>query len=156
MCTVIEEKDVSLVTLSLALEQAVIRHDLDEEEQKIYITETAWFPFWIHVRRGPGLVVLNTNTKFRSHVNTVQRLELANEFNGTYSLISACVDDAHLLVDYALLYRDGLTRESFIRACRIFSDNVSRAISELDPDDTLLLEPGESEVNEEEQVQDKQ
>lgn len=155
MCTVIEEKDVTPINLSLELEQAVIRHDVDQDRE-IYVTETGWFPFWIRVYRGSGQVVLSTHTKFRSGTGALQRLEFANEFNGKFPMVSAHADDLRLRVDHCLLFRDGLTRESFIRACRVFNDSLNRAVSELDPDRSILLAPGENEDSGQEQAQDPQ
>jgi hypothetical protein len=150
MCTVIEDKDVTPVNLSLALEQAVIRHDLDNDKE-IYVREAGWFPFWIRVYRGTGNVVLNTHTRFRSSTGMLQRLEFANEVNSKFTLVSAHVDKTRLRVDHCLLFRDGMTRESFIRACRVFNDSLNRAMSELDPDKSILLAPGESEESDQDQ-----
>lgn len=144
MCTLIEEQDVKPINLSLELEQAVISHKLDEEGS-IYVNEAGWFPFWINLKRGNGLVMLRTHTLFKRSVSKMQRLELCNEINAKYFLLTASVNDKKLSVDHSLLYRDGLTRETFIRACRTFSQNISRALNELDPDDSFVLAPGEDE-----------
>ncbi len=144
MCTVIEDEDVTPVSLSLALEQAVICHKL-ENDNEIYVTEDGWFPFWISVTRDAGSVALRTYTYFRSSTSVVQRLQFANEMNRKFLLVSAYVVEKSLRVDHSLLFRDGITRESFIRACRMFSYNLNRALSELDPDLSILLVPGKSE-----------
>jgi hypothetical protein len=150
MCTVIDDKDVTPVNLSLALEQAVIRHDLNNDKE-LYVTEAGWFPFWIRVCRGTGKVGLSTHTLFRINTGNLQRLEFANEVNSKFNLVSAHVDAMRLRVDHCLLFRDGMTRESFIRACRMFNDSLNRAMSELDPDRSILMAPGESEENDEDQ-----
>jgi hypothetical protein len=155
MCTVIEEIEVTAVNLSLYLEQAVIRHDVDDERE-IYITETGWFPFWIQVRRKSAQLILSTHTMFRRSTGTLQRYEFVNEVNSKFVLVSAFVDGKRLRVDHALLYRDGLTRESFIRTCRVFNDSLTRAMSELDPDGSILLAPGETEDSDQENAQDPQ
>lgn len=155
MCVVIEDKDVTPINLSLELEQAVVRHELGKDNE-IYVTETGWFPFWIRVYRVPGQVVLSTHTRFRKAVSAFQRLELANEMNKRFTLISVHVDDSLLRIDHCLLFRDGLTRESFIRACRVFNDSVRRAMDDLDPDDSILLGPGESESTDQSHPMDPQ
>jgi len=144
MCTVIEEKDVTPVNLSLELEKAVISHRLDENGS-IYVNEPGWFPFWINLKRGNGLVMLVTHTNFKREVSKVQRLEFCNEINSKFFMLTANVSGQTLRVDYSLLYRDGLTRETFIRTCRTFNQNISRAMNELDPDDSIVLAPGEDE-----------
>jgi hypothetical protein len=144
MCTVIEEKDVTPVNLSLELEKAVISQRLDEDGS-IYVNEPGWFPFWINLKRGNGLVMLVTHTNFKREVSKVQRLEFCNEINSKFFMLTANVSGQTLRVDYSLLYSDGLTRETFIRTCRTFNQNISRAMNELDPDDSIVLAPGEDE-----------
>lgn len=155
MCTVIEEKEVTPVNLSLELERAVIRHVL-EEDRDIYVTESSWFPFWVRVYRGSGQVVLTTHTNFRSATTMVQRLELANEINSGYVMVNAYVKEQRLRIDHCLICRDGMTRESFIRACRVFNDSITRALAAFDPDNSLLLPPGESEDSDQAQAQGPQ
>lgn len=150
MCTVIEEKDVTPISLSLELEQAVIRHEV-RDDQELYVTEAGWFPFWIHVSKGNGQIVLKTYTCFRKSTGVLQRLEFANEVNSKLALICAYVDKQTLRFDHCLLYRDGLTRESFVRACRMFNESLNKARSELDPDRSILLAPGEQEDVEDDQ-----
>jgi hypothetical protein len=150
MCTVIIEKSVTPISLSLELEQAVVRHQV-RDAQELYVTEAGWFPFWIHVSEGNGQVVLKTYTCFRAKIGTLQRLEFANEVNSKLALLCAYVDKQTLHFDHSLLYRDGLTRESFIRACRMFNESLNKARFELDPDQSILLAPGEREDPEDEQ-----
>jgi hypothetical protein len=89
--------------------------------------------------------MLNTHTRFKRAVGKLQRLELCNEINTKYFLLTASMDNQRLSIDHVLLYRDGLTRETFVRACRTFSQNIGRALSDLDPDDSVVLGPGEDE-----------
>lgn len=150
MCTVIDDKNVSAITLSLELEQAVINHQV-RDDYELYVTEAGWFPFWIYVSKGNGQIILKTYTCFRKIITAYQRLEFANEVNSKLALICAYVDKQTLRFDHCLLYRDGLTRESFIRACRMFNESLNKAINELDPDKSLLLAPGEREEAEDDQ-----
>jgi hypothetical protein len=144
MCTVIDEKNVTPISLSLELEQAVIRHEVGED-QELYVTEAGWFPFWIYVSKGNGQIVFRTYTCFRMNTSAFQRFEFANEVNSKLALICAYVDKKILRFDHCLLYRDGLTRESFIRACRLFNESLNKAVCELDPDRSILLSPGEQD-----------
>ena len=48
MSDLIEDKDVTNVTLAVELERAVIEYTLDEDNS-IYVTEDGWFPFWVSV-----------------------------------------------------------------------------------------------------------
>ena len=58
------EKDVTAVTLSVELERAVIAHVL-QDDQRIYVTEDGWFPFWIRVQDSAGYVTFRTYTNFK-------------------------------------------------------------------------------------------
>lgn len=142
MYTVIDERNVTSIILSLELEQAVVRHEVGND-QEIYVTEAGWFPFWIYVSEGNGQVVLKTYTSFRNNISRLQQLEFANKVNSKLTLICAYVDKHNLRFDHSLLYRDGLTRESFIRACRMFNESLNKMRLELDPDQSILLAPGE-------------
>jgi len=151
MCTVIEENDVTAVNLSLELERAVIQHWLDKEGE-IYVFEGAWFPFWIRIRKSTGILIFSTHTEFCRSTTVTQRLEFCNEINRKFILLTASADEKKLRLDYTLLFCDGMTRETFIRSCRIFSDNINRAMAELDPNNEIALSPGLS--NKEEPVDD--
>ncbi|MDZ7890875.1 MAG: YbjN domain-containing protein [Rhodoferax sp.] len=144
MCTVIEESDVSTVNLSLELERAVIQHRLDKDGE-IYVHEGAWFPFWIRIRKATGILIFTTHTEFCRATSVTQRLEFCNEINRKFILLTASTDEKKLRLDYTLLFCDGMTRETFIRSCRIFSDNINRAMAELDPDNDIALPPGQSD-----------
>ena len=64
MSNLIEEKDITAVTLSLELEVAVIEHKL-EDDQAIYVTENGFFPCWIRVLKNSGYVGFSTYILFR-------------------------------------------------------------------------------------------
>ena len=144
MNTLIEENDVTPVNLAIELERAVIRHRLDEDGS-IYVHEDGWFPFWLHVLPGAGLLLLKTYTYFKRTTTTAQRLEVCNELNRGNYLIAAYVVKSRLQVDYALNYRDGLLRETLVRTCRTFAHNLGHGLAQVDPDNDLLLPPGQAE-----------
>lgn len=144
MSTLIEEKDVSAVNLSLELERAVIQHVLSDDES-IYITEDGWFPFWVRIHESSGYVGFKSHTNFKKSSSLVQRLELCNELNLKNYLVTACVKDDQLLLDYVLIYREGLLRETFIRGCRQFARNLQRGLELVDPENDFVLPPGKTE-----------
>jgi len=144
MSTLIEEKDVTAVNLSIELERAVIEHQL-EEDNSIYINEDGWFPIWVRVQKRMGFIGISTNTHFRKATTPLQRLEICNEINKTKYMVTAYINDGRLCFDYALNFRDGLLRENFIRVCRQFSKNIEMGLRAVDPDDQFVLSPGQTE-----------
>jgi len=148
MSNLIEENDVSGVNLAVELERAVIEHVL-EENKGIYVNEDGWFPFWIRVLEGAGLVSFKTHTNFKRATSPLQRLELCNELNTQNFLITAYVQDDRLMMDYVFNFRDGLLRETFIRTCRQFASNIERGLSKVDPENDFVLRPGQTESEDE-------
>lgn len=145
MCTLIEESNVNIVNLSVELERAVIQHRLQEDES-IYITENGFYPFWIRVLKNRGLVGLSTHTLFKKSATQLQRLEFCNHINYQYFMVTAYMtDDDKLKIDYSLSYRDGMLQETFIRGCREFSRTIEVAMRELDPENEIVLLPGQNE-----------
>ena len=146
MINFIEEVDVTLVKLSVELERAVIEHNLDEDGN-IYVKEDGWHPYAINIDNAAGLIRFSTFATFASAVSALKRLKLANQLNANNNLLTACIFDGDdcLTIDYSLIFRDGLLRESFIRTCRQFCANVKDGLKEIDHDGALLLVPGEEE-----------
>ena len=139
MINLIEENDVTYVTLSLELERASIMYETREEGQSLYVTEDNFFPFWIRIRRNSGLIGLGTYIKFRSSTTELQKLTLANEFNRCAFGITAYKDGDELKIDHILNYRNGLLRENFIRVSRNFSAVITKSIRDHDPNFELLM-----------------
>lgn len=148
MSMLIEEKEVTAVNLAVELERAVIQHVLDDDES-IYVTEDGLFPFWVRIHKGSGFVSFKTHTNFKKSTTHVQRLELCNELNMKNFMITAYVQDDRLYLDYVLIYRDGLLRETFIRGCRLFARNVEKGLEQVDPENNFVLPPGKTEPQDE-------
>lgn len=147
MTTLIEEKDVTLATLSLALESAVISHKQDGDNS-LYIVEDSFFPCWIRIFEDIGFVAMRTYTNFRSSANRNQQMEICNELNSINFVATACARDKKLMFDHVLNYRDGLLKEDFIRTVRQFSDNITEGLKRVDEENCFILGPGESETEE--------
>jgi len=122
----------------------VIEHVLNEDET-IYINEDGWYPFWVNIHQSAGYVKFKTHTKFRKSSSLMQRLELCNALNLKNYLVTAGMMDDQLMLDHVLIYRDGLLRENFIRACRQFARNCQRGIETVDPENDVVLQPGSTE-----------
>jgi len=145
MSNLIEEADVTAVTLSLQLEKVFIKHRLQDNES-IYVTEDCFYPFWIKVLNNRGLVGLSTHTLFRKKTTEFQRLEFCNRINYQYFMLTAYMtNDDRMKFDYVLSYRDGLLESTFIRGCREFSQTIEAALRDLDPENLVVLRPGHSE-----------
>lgn len=149
MCQLIEEKDVTAVNLSLELERSVIQHEL-RDDAVIYVTEDGFYPFWINILNTRGFVGFSTHTYFKNSSTHLQRLEFCNKINCQSFMVTAYItDDEKLKIDHVLSYRDGMLRETFIRGCRQFSASIGRAITEIDPDNELIMPPGKMESEDE-------
>ena len=149
MSMLIEEKDVTAVNLAVELERAVVQHVLSEDGS-IYVTEDGWFPFWIRIQESAGYVTFKTHTYFKRSTSLLQRLELCNELNARNYLVTACVHEDQLRLDYVLNYRDGLLRETFVRTCRQFAGNLGKGLEVVDPENDFILPPGKTESEDEE------
>ena len=138
MSNLIDEKNVTPITLSLELEAAVIEHKLEEDEV-IYVTEGGFFPFWIRVLKNSGYVGFSTYIMFRESSTHLERLELANRFNKRNYITTNYVDGDKLIIDHVFCYRSGILKETFIRGCRQYSSAICNSISDIDPDYMVLM-----------------
>lgn len=138
MNKLIEEINVTIVNLSLELEQAVIEHTLQDDES-IYVTEDNFFPFWIKILKGQGFVGFTTYLMFRESSTILERLTVVNEFNKDTYLSSAYAVDDVLRIEHCISYRNGILSEALIRGCRQFSGGIKLFISEYDPDFKILM-----------------
>ena len=144
MTVLIEEASVTAVNLSLYLEEAVIQHELQEDEG-IYVTEDRFFPCWIRVLKKSGFIGFSTYAVFRNSSARIERLEFANQINSKNFMTTAYVDSEKLIMDHVLNYRDGMLKETFIRGCRQYSGSIEKSISEPDPDYKVLRRLNETE-----------
>ena len=144
MSILIEEKDVTPVTLSLELEAAVLEHKLEDDEG-IYVTESGFFPCWIRVLKNSGYVGFTTYILFRQSSTRSDRLELANRFNKRNYMTTNHVDGDKLIIDHVLCYKSGILKETFIRGLRQYSSAICNSISEIDPEYKVLMPLGASE-----------
>lgn len=147
MNQLIEEANINVVNVSLELERAVIDHTLQDDE-KLYVTEDGYFPFWIHILKKQRYIGFATYVMFRESTTALQRLELANQFNKDTYLSSAHVDEDMLKINHVLTYRNGILTETLIRGCRQFSASIELFITESDPDYQVLMRLSESSSSE--------
>ena len=139
MINLIEEKDVTYVTLSLEFERASIDYETRDEGNSLYIIEPGWFPFWCRINRNSSLIALGTYIQYRDSPTELQRLTLANDFNRYAFGISAYVEDNKLKIEHILNYRNGLLRENFIRISRNFPAVITKSIRDHDPNYEFLM-----------------
>ena len=149
MSNFIEESNVSIIALSLHLERAVVKHEL-QDDAGIYVIEDNWFPFWIKILKQPGLIGFITYINFRKSSTRIERLELANQYNCESYMVAAFVNDDILKMTHTISYRDGLLNETLIRVCRQFSRDIGFAIAEFDPEYKILMRLTETQSVEEE------
>ena len=155
MSNLIEEKDMTTVTLSLQFEKAFIEHRLQDNES-IYVTEDCFYPFWVKVLNNRHFVGLSTHTLFRKKTTQFQRLEFCNRINYQYFMVTSYMtNDDRLKFDYVMNFRDGLLDSTFIRGCREFSQTIEAALRDLDPDNEVVLRPGHSEKEDAENNKDQ-
>lgn len=143
MGNLIQKNDINIVRLSLELEQAVIQHQLQDDDG-IYVTEDGFFPFWINILEQRSFVCLSTYTFFTNTSTAEQRLEFCNQLNFQYFMVTAYIKDEKLRIDHTLNFYDGMIQETFIRACRQFTRTVEIALLELDSNNERVLPPGQT------------
>ena len=144
MNNLIEESNVTPVTLSLELEAAVLEHKLEDDEG-IYVTESGFFPCWIRILKNSGYVSFTTYILFRESSTRMDRLELANRFNKINYITTNYVDGDKLTIDHVLCFRSGILKETFIRGLRQYSSAICNSITEIDPNYKVLLPLGTTE-----------
>ena len=130
MSTFFEEKSITLVALSLELEQAAIAHTVQDNHQ-IYVHVNGMFPFWIKLHPQTFLIALTTYLDVQATVPIEQHHALCNRLNSQSFLPAVHIHDQRLYADHAIYYRDGLIRSQFIRLCRLFTQGVERVRGEI-------------------------
>lgn len=126
----IEQDKVSLVTLSLELEQATMEHTLEDNE-RIYVSENGMFPFWIRVYPRWQLISFRTYLRPEPSFAQADRYIFCNRLNGELLFPALHVYEDRLYADHAISYRDGLICSQFIRMCRAYVTAVDRIREEL-------------------------
>ncbi len=148
MNTLIEEKDVGVLSLSLLLEQAYIEHLVVNNDTALYVREKGMFPFWVKFYAKARFVLFESYINIRPEVEPLERLQLCNRINTTLFLPSATVqtverenepEQIRLVTNHVLQFRDGLLPAHFIQICRDFSEGMFRIQSEFDPHGATLL-----------------
>ncbi|MFC7411854.1 YbjN domain-containing protein [Hydrogenophaga atypica] len=143
--TLIEEKNVNIISLSLELEKATIAYEMTDEKT-IYVREIGMFPFWIYLRENTRFITLSTYLEWAPDVPEMERLAFCNRVNEQLILPSVymrTVDDEGVTVTrftaaYPIYYRDGLLVSQFIRLCRRFADAIREIQAEFDPAHEVL------------------
>lgn len=143
--TLIEEKDVNLVRLSLELEKATIECKLSDDEV-LYVHEESMFPFWISVHPQPHFLLLNTYLNLVPDVPNEERLAFCNRINERIFMPSVYLRTIErngetlqrFTAAYPIYYRDGLLVSQFIRLCRNFSTAMGKIQAEFDPEHEML------------------
>lgn len=142
----IEEDQVTLVNLSLALEQATIAHE-SQNGHALYITESGMFPFWVELRPQPRYILLRSYLDFAPGVDTLDRLNFCNDINLRLYVPNVAVQvlevdsdtKPRLVATYPIYYRDGVLHSHFIRLCRAFSIGMAQIQSEFDAEHQMLI-----------------
>jgi hypothetical protein len=148
----IEESDVSLASLSLALERAMIEH-ISPDKKSLYIREPGMFPFWVEIHSGPKYILLRTIQDFSDKLDAHERLSLCNDINLKLFVPSVGIRSTKqrkenvttylLTAFHPLYYRDGILTSHFIRMCRNFSDGMEQIKEHFDPDQQILIPLGQ-------------
>lgn len=142
----IEEAEVNLVTLSLTLERATIEHRYTKNN-KLYVTETGMFPFWIEIHDDPTFILLRTNLIFSNDTDSTMRHDVCNSINlhrfmpsvATHSIDVDGSKQHRMEATYPIYYQDGVLTSHFIRLCRAFSNGMKEIKDELDPDNQVMI-----------------
>ena len=143
--TLIEEKDVNLVALSLELEKATIDCDL-RDEHTLYVHEEGMFPFWISLHPDPHFLLLNTYLEWVPDVPDEERLAFCNRINERLFMPAVYLRTLErdgetvkrFTAAYPIYYREGLLVSQFIRLCRKFAAAMTQIQAEFDPEHEML------------------
>lgn len=137
---IIEEANVTLATLAVELERAMIANEASGNDS-LYVNEPGMFPFWVEIREGARFILLHSYLEFQSECSQSERLEFCDRINLRLYMPSVHVghiegDGApakfRLVGNYPIYYRDGLLTSHFIRLCRLFSDGMKQVVAEFD------------------------
>ncbi|MFC7460605.1 YbjN domain-containing protein [Hydrogenophaga defluvii] len=126
----IEEQDISIVNLSLLLEQSVIQHTIQEED-KIYVTEPGVFAHWIRIFREPCIIALSTYFTLPEGMNDVEKLEFCNKINAEYLVPSAYTKDDRVWLFNPIYFKSGLIKSHLVRQIRYFASGCQKVRREL-------------------------
>jgi len=143
--TLLEEKDVNIVTLSLELEKATMEYE-QRSDLTLYVHEEGMFPFWINLHKTPPFLLLTTYLNWTPDVPDEKRLALCNRINERLFLPSVYLHTlqredgtiTRFTASYPIYYRDGLLVSQFIRLCRQFSAAMMQIRTEFDPEHEIL------------------
>ena len=126
----IPEKEVTLVNLSLILEQACLAHIL-EKEDRIYLNEDGIFPFWIRIFESAHILAFSTYIKAPEGKTEEELLKFCNKVNQDFLVPSAYVRDDRIWCFFPLYIKDHLQKSHLLRLIRYFGDGCSKVKSEL-------------------------
>ena len=110
MINLIEEVDVTYVTLILELERATTLYERRGDGKSRYVTDGGWFPSW------------------RNSATRLQKLAVANDFNSYVFGTTAYTESNQLKICRTPYIRNGLMRDIFILVLRDFCEIIKKSI----------------------------
>ncbi len=126
----IDEKDVSIVNLSLLLEQSIIQHEIQNEE-RIYITEPGIFAHWIRIFKDPCIIALSTYFTLPDGMSGIEKLEFCNRINAEYLVPSAYTKGDRVWLFNPIYFKSGLIKSHVVRQIRYFASGCEKVRQEL-------------------------
>lgn len=126
----IPEQEVTLVNLSLILEQASFAHIL-EKEDRIYLNEDGVFPFWIRIFDNAHILAFSTYIKAPEGKTEEELLKFCNKVNQDFLVPSAYVRDDRIWCFMPIYIKDHLQKSHLLRLIRYFGDGCSKVKYEL-------------------------
>lgn len=126
----IPEKEITLVNLSLILEQACLAHQIEDEE-RIYMNEDGIFPFWIRIFDSAHILAFSTYIKAPEDKTEDELMKFCNEVNQKFLVPSAYYRDNRIWLFLPIYMKDHLQKSHLLRLIRYFGDGCSKVRSEL-------------------------
>lgn len=134
----VPEGDVSLVSISLLLEQAFLSHVVQNEE-KIYVHASEIFPHWIVLYPDIRMIQFRTYVEFRPEVEESTKLQFCNQVNARLVAPSVYAREERLWINHSMFYSEGIHKSHLLRMVRFLSSGVLQVQNDFDPERGLLL-----------------
>lgn len=140
----LEESQVSIISLSMELEKASIAYK-EAGKDAVYVQEAGLFPTWVRIRQESKFIMFTTYLDFKPN-NDESMLHFCNTINDNLYLPTVSQHPVEhegksinrMYASHVLLYRDGILVSHFIRMLRQFSQNMYRIQEEYDKDGVML------------------
>lgn len=128
MSETLDEADITLVNLSLLLEQVSFDHKFVDDNKAIYVKDTGMFPFWIHVLPKESVLMLSTYFGIREEkaVDELKMLKFCNQINMDMILPSASWKNDCVWLCCPIFIKHKMLKSQFYKMMRFYTEGVDK------------------------------